>query len=308
MFKFNKVATTIAKYVFLGAILGTSTVATAETRKVDLSYEGLTLSANLVMADGSSLSENTILITHGTLAHNGMEIIANAQTAFAERGYNTLAISLSLGLSNRTGMYDCAVTHTHKHTDALDEIDAWMAWLKKEGAQKVSLVGHSRGGNQTAWYAAERHSAMIDKVALIAPATWSQEDEEKGYESNYDKPLAPLLAKAEALVKKGEGKSIMEGIDFIYCPNTNATAESFVSYYAPDQRMDTPSILEKIKSPVLVIAGSDDKVVKGLPEAMEKLSGNSNIGFSVIDEANHYFLDFFLEDAADLIDEFIAEG
>jgi pimeloyl-ACP methyl ester carboxylesterase len=47
-----------------------------------------------------------------------------------------------------------------------------MNWLKAQGASKVVLLGHSRGGNQVSWYAAEKDSPLLEKVVAIAPATW----------------------------------------------------------------------------------------------------------------------------------------
>ncbi|MGE4561721.1 MAG: hypothetical protein AAEC10_02185, partial [Rhodospirillales bacterium] len=60
--------------------------ATAE--EIKLEYAGRTLNANFVLADGKGLSDGVILITHGTLAHNRMELIATLQTVIAERGLN----------------------------------------------------------------------------------------------------------------------------------------------------------------------------------------------------------------------------
>ena len=92
-----------------------------------------------LQVEGSWPQGPVLLMTHGTLAHNKMEIMATLQTLFAERGLSSLAISLSLGLDDRTGMYDCATPHRHRHADALGEIGAWLRWLKEQGAEPVSL-------------------------------------------------------------------------------------------------------------------------------------------------------------------------
>ena len=78
-------------------------------------------------------------MTHGALAHNGMEIIATLQGLFTEADISSLAINLSLGLDDRHGMYDCATPHTHKHSDALNEIDVWLDWLETQGANNNIL-------------------------------------------------------------------------------------------------------------------------------------------------------------------------
>ena len=52
--------------------------------EVTLEYRGLTLNANLETVDDPS--GGMVLLVHGTLAHNGMEIIAALQGLLAERG------------------------------------------------------------------------------------------------------------------------------------------------------------------------------------------------------------------------------
>jgi len=306
MAMFRKFRVAVCSVAFLGFCVSTIGGAQAEERNVTISHEGLTLNARLAIADDSSLSDGVILITHGTLAHSGMEVIQGMQSTLADRGHNTLAISLGLGLDNRMGMYDCKTSHTHKHQDALDEIGAWLNWLKSEGANNVALMGHSRGGNQTAWFAAERLSAQITKVVLLAPQTWNESVQSSSYEKRYGAPLSQIINKAQSLVDAGKGHEMMAQTGFIYCPDTKVQAASFVSYYTPDKRMHTPNLIPDIKVPVLVVAATEDTVVKGLPEAMATLVDSGSAEMVVIDGANHYFLDFYSEDVADAIDEFIS--
>lgn len=276
-----------------------------QAEEISLDHNGLKVSANLEKVGDDWASGPVVLMTHGTLAHNRMEIMATLQELFAEREISTLAINLSLGLSGRESkMYDCPTPHNHKHTDALDEIGLWLGWLKQQGVNSVTLLGHSRGGNQTAWFAAERDEAAIGQVILVAPQVWSEKKNARGYQKSYGKELGPILAKAEKLVAKGKGNTPLKPVDFIYCAETSATAHAFVSYYKPEPRMDTPSLLKQISKPVLVIAGSEDTVVAGLIEKMEGL-GQENVGFEVIEDADHFFLDLYAEELADLAGEFL---
>lgn len=275
-----------------------------QAEEITLDHNGLEVSANLEAVGENWAEGPVVLMTHGTLAHNRMEIMATLQELLRERGISSLAINLSLGLSNREGMYDCSVPHTHKHTDALDEIGLWLGWLKQQGVKSAVLLGHSRGGNQTAWFAAERDESAISKVVLIAPQVWDERKNGQGYQKSYGKALAPVLAKAEKLVAEGSGDTLMKPVDFIYCPESSATAEAFVSYYKADARMDTPTLLAQINKPLLVFAGSEDTVVKGLSEKMEGLD-RENVSFELIDGADHFFLDLYAEELADMAAEFI---
>ena len=251
-----------------------------------LEHKGLKLTANLETAE-----DNWQQGTHGTLAHNRMEIMDTLQGLFSERGLSSLAVNLSLGLSEREGMYDCATPHTHKHTDAVDEIGLWLEWLKKEGVKSVVLLGHSRGGNQTARFAAEHDDAVIKGVILIAPQVWSEGYEQQDYQQRYGKPLAPILARAEKLLAEGKGDTMLKPVDFIYCKDTAATAAAFVSYY--------------ISKPVQVFAGSADTVVKGLGKKMEVVAKRDNVTFTTLEGADHFFRDLYAEDLADHSMEFI---
>ena len=278
----------------------------AYAEEVKLQQGQLILNANLDKAEDWPAGP-TVLITHGTLSHNKSEIMTALQELFLENGVSSLAINLGLGLNDRHGPYDCNTPHTHKHEEAVDEIGTWLGWLKKQGVTQVALLGHSRGGNQTAWFAAEHDDPVIKKVILVAPQTWSPEYAAQSYENNYGEPLAPILENAESLVAAGKSKTAMENTDFIYCKDTTASAETVVSYYAPDPRKDTPYLLPKIKKPILVFAGTEDQVVKGLGEKLAPLAEAGDIELEVIDGADHFFRDLYVEDLVDRAVEFMNE-
>jgi dienelactone hydrolase len=153
---------------------------------------------------------------HGTLAHNQMEIMQSLAGLLKDGGYNTLNINLSYSLDKRpSAMLDCSIEHKHKHEDAVAELDTWMTWLKEQGASKVAVLGHSRGGNQVSWYAAEKDSPLLEKVVAIAPATWDADSSTKEYEERYKKPLAEVLAEAQKLVDAGKADTVMDVPGFV---------------------------------------------------------------------------------------------
>jgi pimeloyl-ACP methyl ester carboxylesterase len=278
----------------------------AYAEEVKLQQDDLTLNANLEKADGWPAAP-VVLITHGTLSHNKSEIMAALQELFLQNGVSSLAINLGLGLNDRHGPYDCKTPHYHKHEDAIDEIGTWLDWLEKQGVKQVTLLGHSRGGNQTAWFVAEHDDPVVKKVILVAPQTWDLEYEAQGYEDNYGKPLDAVLGKAESLVAAGSPETAIEHTDFIYCKDTTVSAEALVSYYADDPRKDTPYLLPKIKKPILVFAGSEDQTVKGLDEKLAALAEAGDFELVVIDGADHFFRDLYVEDLVDIAVEFINE-
>lgn len=295
----------MVRIVLLSLLLVAAVVRPAGADAVTLSHKGLDVSANLKLADGKTVADGVVLLTHGTLAHNKMEMIAAQQTALAERGISTLAPTLSLGLSRRAGMYDCKVPHTHRHADALDEIGLWLNWLKAQGAKTVTLAGHSRGGAQTAWFAATHDDPVVDKVVLIAPATWDADKTAKGFASAHKADLAGVLAKAKALVAAGKGAEMMKGVGLLYCPGADASAASFVGYYESNPNFDTPTVLPKIKKPVLVVVGTLDTVVPDIAERVRPTVDGKKVTLVEVAEADHFFRDLFGEDLADAIAAFV---
>ncbi len=268
-----------------------------------LKIDGLTTSANLETTGDNWQDGPVILMLHGTLAHSKMEIMTALQTALLDYEISSLSINLSLGQDNRSGMYDCASTHRHKHTDSLKEIALWVNWLKEQGVKSLAILGHSRGGNQIAWYASENPDTAISRVILIAPGIIAPGELAKDYEKNYKKPLKPLLDKAKSLVNAGKGAEIMQNTDFIYCPDTSVTAESFVNYYQENENFYTPRLVEKINLPVMVFAGSEDKVVDNVMTEMSQVSSKDNVELVSIDGADHFFRDLYAEEIAELVSE-----
>ncbi|HEA26570.1 MAG TPA: alpha/beta hydrolase [Ectothiorhodospiraceae bacterium] len=297
--------THVMRVVLALLVIGWGSVAGAN--EVTLKHNGLALNANLLVAEDQTASNRTVLITHGTLAHNRMEIVEALQELLAEEGLNSLAINLSLGIDNRHNSYDCAVPHTYKYSDAVEEISAWVGWLKKGGVEHIIVMGHSRGGNQTAWYAAEHDDPAVKQVVLVAPATWSEQGAATDYKKKYKIDLAEPLKRAREMVANGKGGELMQDIDFIYCSDTQATAEAFVSNYHPDSRRNSPDLFAKIGEPLLVIAGTEDKVVTGLVEQTGKHLGDGNNRLIVIEGADHFFRDLYAEEMVEGLMEFIAD-
>ena len=273
--------------------------------EVLLKHEDIELRADLTLAEDKSLSDGVVVLLHGTLAHNRMEIVATVAELLNDEGYNTLAINLGFAIDKRPeGMLDCQIEHRHQHEDAIAELNVWMSWLQGQGVSKAAVWGHSRGGNQVAWFASEHDSELLEKIILVAPSTWSGEYNAKNYQQRYGQPLADLMAKAQALVDVGKPDEIMTVPGFVYCQNTKASATAFLSYGRDDKRKNTPTVLQKVAKPTLVVIGSADEVVADLPAQMEKLSLD-NVGVETVDGADHFFLDLYADDMVELIVDFL---
>ena len=168
----------------------------------------------------------------------------------------------------------------------------------------MTLLGHSRGGAQTALYAAERDNALVKAVVLMAPATGENNDAVE-YQKRFNKPLLPMLETAQKLIKAGKGSTVIESIGLMNCANTTASADSFVSYYAPSISLDTPQLIPKFTKPSLIIVAGSDEVVIGLGKKILPLVDGIRVQMKVIEGSDHLFQDIYSDDTADTIDEFL---
>ncbi|OHC83507.1 MAG: hypothetical protein A3G73_03530 [Rhodospirillales bacterium RIFCSPLOWO2_12_FULL_67_15] len=279
----------------------------ARAAEVRLEHKGMGLLAEAALAPGKTWKDGAILLVHGTMVHARMDTMAYLQKALLEQGNSSLSVTLSLGVTDRRGNADCAKPQTHRHQDAPAEIAAWIGWLKGQGAADITVLGHSRGGNQVARYALESPDAAVKRTVLLAPLAWSEKRAAEGYESFHRVPLRPRLAEAEKLVAAGKGSETMRGIGFQFCPETAVSAETFVSYYRDDGRMDTPSLVPKIRVPVLVITGTLDAMFPDLPERMKDKLGPT-VRLETIDGADHFFRDLISDEVAEIVVKFVAGG
>lgn len=292
----------------LGLAIALMTPASAE--ELSTRFRGLSLLGNLELAEGKGLESGVALIVHGTLAHRGMEVIAALQKNLKARGVSTLTITLSLGIDRRSGFFDCAAIHTHRPLDAVDEIDAWIGWLKNNGATDIALIGHSVGGNQVAVYAAERNDPSVGSVVLMAPPTYDAARAAERHKARFGADLGELLDNAQAKVRAGNAVERIADIGFLNCEKATATAGSVVAWYGPDPRRHTPSLLRGMVPRTLVVIAGNDEIVTDLAEAVTPLArdggrGRGEIRVQTIDGADHFFRDLFIEDAADIIAEWL---
>ena len=268
------------------ALLLLLAAAPAAAEPVTTRHDGTPLRGELRRVADRPLSDGVVLMVHGTKGHSGMPIIRKAAERFKDNGLPTLAVTLSLGRADRTGFMPCGGVHDHRHADAVAEIGAWLDWLAARGAERVALFGHSRGGNQAAWYAAERDDDRVRGLALLAPMTWDPERAAARYEKRFDTPLAPLVERARGM----EAGAVMEVPGFLHCAEpTRVTAASFLSYYGDDRRKDTPALLPEIAVPTLVFAGRDDRRVPDLAGRLERLPARAGREAVLLEGTGHFF-------------------
>lgn len=243
-------------------------------------------------------AQPAILIVHGALAHHEMELVRALQAGFKAKKIGSLAITLSLGLDARRGMFNCALEQDHRMSDAVGEIEAWVGWLKARHPGPITLLGHSRGAAQVALYAAGGAKAGADQIVLLAPPSLSEAREAARYRESFGADLGQLVGAARKLVEDGEEDTILDLPGFLTCKPARVTAGAFLDYYDANTTFRLASVLPRIKLPVLVIAGTADEVSPDVALEVKKVE-SAPVALVTIDGADHFFRDLYAEDVVD---------
>ncbi len=269
------------------ATLGLSTLTMAG--EVEITYDNLVLRADW---ENPGQEQEAVLLLHGTMAHKDMEIIQALQDGLTDNEINSLAITLSLGKSGRSGMFPCAEKQTHLYTDALAELALWINWLQQQGISRIWLLGHSRGANQLTTYALS-HPKQLMGLILVAPPVINSAQLATNYNKSHTKSLAAVISMAE---KEGQAGELL-GVGFLHCQAATVSATSFLSYYR-DAKHNTVAMLKQIGMPILLISGTEDKVSAGVGAAGRKLK-KDNVSLLEIEGANHFFRDLYADEIVD---------
>jgi pimeloyl-ACP methyl ester carboxylesterase len=286
------------------AVLSSPPPAAAED--VVLEHLGLAFVARLELPPGKSLDEGPVaLIVHGTLAHHAAEPVRGLQAGLQRRGIASLAVTLSLGLDARRGMFDCTLEHAHRASDAVDEIAAWIAWLEARGAGSIVLAGHSGGAQQVALFASVDPIAAVKKVVLVAPPVDTLDVAASRYRKSYGANLADLIQRAEKLVADGEEDALIDAAGFLTCKSARVAAASVLDYYDPGQKRTAIGLLDEINRPVLVAAAGADDVAPDVPRHVAAANPGAHVSTIVIDGADHAFRGRHMDLLADGVAGFI---
>ncbi|MCJ8273255.1 MAG: hypothetical protein MJK04_28125, partial [Psychrosphaera sp.] len=109
----------------------------AMAKPVSIIHQGIKLNAELT--EQGNKQQRFFLILHGTLAWHGMELPSTLQTLLEEEEHGSLALSLSYGVTDRKGFYDCKQPITGAHDDAQAEIALWVDYLNNKGYSNIVL-------------------------------------------------------------------------------------------------------------------------------------------------------------------------
>ncbi len=241
--------------------------------EISTEWQGLKLNANLVLAESDS-SQPIFLVLHGTWAHSGMEIIEAIQAGFADRGFSSIAPTLSLGESDRTGFRDCSPPFNMRHEHAVDELGVWLDYLQQQGFESIVLLGHSRGGSQVSLFQSEKQSALVKGLVLLGPMVFR--DKEPPRDRN----------------------------KLLQCEDVKVDAEVVSSYHSADPIKHTPDLLKVVGVPAMIFLGEEDQIAIWNEDEISEVRERAEQTVHVIDGADHFFRDLYIDDVLDLVADY----
>lgn len=281
--------------ISLGLLLFFTLPTLHHAQQVTTQVHGLRVHANLQVPQEHRADSPIFLIIHGTWAHYGMEIISALQASLAERGYASLAPNLSLNVDQRAGFLQCSPTITANHGHAAGEINHWTKYLSDEGWRTIHLVGHSRGGAQTALFQRDFAHPAIKNLTLLAPMVFRLEDVARSYADEPSRLMALIQDAAHSSTSR------FGPVKLLNCHEVSTSPSSFLSYYSAQPNKHTPDILNGINVQTSVILAGDDNVARWLPEEISRATAQDNVQVHTIDGSGHFFRDLYLEDAVDIL-------
>ena len=162
------------------------------------------------LATAQSLDGWGIVLIHGKGGNTGN--LAGIAAALSKEGATVVQPTMSWATRYRT------------YGETLSEVGGHVAALRRKGAKRIALVGHSLGANVALGFGAQRGG--IDAVVALAPG--HQPD-------RFATRTAESLARAKQLVAAGHGaevatfRDVNQGEEF----DIRTTASAYVSFFDP---------------------------------------------------------------------------
>ncbi len=167
------------------------------------------------------------------------------------------------------------------YEDTVPEIDNAVAELRKQGAKRVFVAGHSLGANVALYYGTR---VSVDGVLAIAPG---HTPELKGYSSR----VHDSVEQARKMVNEGKGDKlgIFDDYNQGRRDTRKTTAKIYLSYVDPDGPALMPANAAALKpgTAFLWVVGTQDPIYERGPSyAFDKAPPNPNNKYVIVD-SNH---------------------
>tara|TARA_B100000686_G_scaffold342203_1_gene420912 strand:- start:27400 stop:28257 length:858 start_codon:yes stop_codon:yes gene_type:complete len=240
-------------------------------------------------------SKSIALILHGTRGHQNLELITSLGSALLENNIDSLSVNLSYGIDNRANDFlPCDIKHKHLQSDSINEIKLWFNYIQKLGYEKIYLIGHSRGGLNIMQFYHNLNTSdklLVNSIFLIAPISDFFHNTRKTYEKKYNIDITKI---------KKENYKILK-IEFLGCADTEVSNTTFLDYYDIDSENSLIGLLQLTNQNIYIITASEDTFVPNTYKRIQNMKKKQNIKLIMIEDADHFFRDFYFDDLIDVL-------
>ncbi len=184
-----------------------------------------------------------------------------------------------------------------KFIDSFDDISGAVQWAKKLKPKKIILVGHSTGCQKSIYYLSKNYDKKVKGVVLLSPisdlAGILNMVDKKEFNKAYNYTKRKLKEKrGNHLLPLSIWPSYIDAQRFLSLYSKNSPEEVF-SY---SQKNKQARILRKVKVPIYVLLGSEDKYLDRNAEQIVdwflKHIKTNKFKAEIIFQAGHSFRDF----------------
>ena len=262
--------------------------------------DGITLNANL---SKNLKNDSVYMIVHGTRGFKTMEIIKSLEQKIFMEGHDVLSINLSYGINDRNDSFlACDIKHTHSEHESVREIINWYEYLLSKNYQKISLIGHSRGGFNII-QAAELINHTDIELHLLAPTVDTYMGTRDYYMTEHNLAYDQVIQNNDEYIISERYPSI----NFLFCEDAQVSSTTFRTYLDfSENRSKYPftfSILQLLKESnnnISIYSGTNDEILLDSYEMFEPID-KRNLTQYIIEDADHFFRDIYLDDVIDLM-------
>ena len=215
------------------------------------------------------------------------------------RGATALSLSATReGKRNQGAAYEIVA-------DCVHDIAAWLELLGKRGFARVALVGHSLGAVKSLYTQAHGPSSSVTAIAALSPPRLSY----LAFRNAMSSGFFDCIARAEELVAKGEGETLME----VRFPlPLLISAAGYVDKYGKAERYNYFRFLEQVRQPTMFVFGSEELAAglipfAGAPEEIARVPAHGPRRVEIVAGADHFYRGVE-EDGAAVVREWLISG
>jgi pimeloyl-ACP methyl ester carboxylesterase len=226
----------------------------------------------------ASPGKPTILLLHPFLQTRHFPIIRELTSRLANNGFGVLAPTLSLGISHRRQGLACEAIHTRTFDQNIQEISAWLKWLKAREVSNIIGAGHGMGAiMMLAFASSQDEPAPFESLILV---TLTYVSPQGGVRIN-----SAQLEKARA-DDAGGLPDFLDGYTMAFCNRYIAPRKVYLSLAKWGQDA-VLSNLGRLTIPVHVILGTADTklMARQWPDKLQSAGANVRL----VEGAGHFF-------------------